>query len=136
MIIMDLDNCISDDSWRLKYIDWDEPCMRKRFHQYHLRLSQDAFVSNSFIKEGPIIVTSRPYVYYRETKYWLDYHGVKYRDILMRTINCYEPSRVLKRKIAAQLKGVTLAVDDRDDVLQAYQYLGIKTERIAIHEAR
>lgn len=146
-IIVDLDNCISDDGWRQHRIQKDAPVRRDRYNDYYLLAPFDEARNLDRIDGmSPIIITGRPLEYLVPTQEWLTRHGILPALICMRPNGNFKPSPVMK---AAALRSIldagvlvseiALAIDDRDDILAEYAKLGIATQRVFInekHEAR
>jgi len=147
MIIVDIDNCISEDNWRVKYINsyYDNNNLFDKFHKYH---SLSAFdISHQFPQyaehilnnETIVFVTSRPEFYRFTTEYWLDVNGYEYDYLFMRQKGCDLSSADYKSRLVRWIKAdfreeITMCYDDRIDVLESYRKLGLKTTRIAIHD--
>lgn len=143
MIILDLDNCISDDGWRIPRIRWDDPNPSRRYDEYHSLCGFDQ-TGNQDIYErtvhGIIILTARPNSVYWITVEWLRRAGIVAEQILMREENQHGPSVELKRdqllslpKFGIPLSDIWMAYDDRPDVVEMYKDHGISAEVRAIH---
>lgn len=107
-IIIDIDNCISDDKWRMQHVSHaiedlderyytynischnDQPCM-KNINQLALLVAMGAY---------PVFITARPEMVRAETLQWLrvnipfDFDGIC--DLMMRPPNDKRPSPELK----------------------------------------
>lgn len=142
--IVDLDNCISKDDWRYKFILHQKSDMFARYKDYHLLAGFDEPRNLDLILDREIIVfTARP-VYFRPiTELWLEKHVARYANIaalLMRNDNDHRPSAVLKHAMLLQLKafwGIELseiqwAIDDREDVVEMYNRMGLAASVVAI----
>lgn len=135
-ILLDIDNCISDDEWRIPYIkenDWEE---------YHSNASLDkasnlhVVLCAQQIGADIIVVTGRPEQFREQTASWLILNGVIPSALLMRPNDSKLPSPQLKREL---IEGLDLgkcycAYDDRQDVIDMYRSIGLKADRIFIHE--
>lgn len=144
VVIVDLDNCISDDKWRVPLIcaekDLHDP---ERYYKYHSKCGFDD-AKNEWLWRGVdydvIIFTSRPDDYRSETLEWLKANGVKHKGLYMRPAKNFAPCVELKRTFlrnAAYFYGrerILKCVDDRDDVLEMYAAEGYKTEKVCINE--
>lgn len=147
--ILDLDNCIADDEWRLHLINADEPDLMKRYHQYqmnsiHDRLHNEHLFKDTASDEEVIIFTSR-FVCYRDmAKRWLKQHDVRHDRLLMRPMGCFLNSFELKAKQLVVLQfghsmmyppNITAAFDDRTDVVEMYKAAGIaNAQRVFIND--
>ncbi len=145
MIIVDIDNCISDDLWRCKYIVKNENIPFKKFHKYHSLSAFDmSFPFSQYfthIENGEKIafVTSRPELYRHQTEHWLDIKGYDYDYLIMRQNDDHFTSPEFKSRAAINLisidrEDITMCYDDREDVLNVYQRLNLATTRISINE--
>ncbi len=148
MIILDLDNCIADDGWRISKIDWnfDDPNMR--YHRYHSLAPFDTAANHDLIErarqEGYVISTARPIFYRHSTEEWLKrLICVKPMGVFMRGIGDHRKSVELKKDhlvIAREIqhlapsKGVGAAFDDRPDVVSMYIEQGIPAFVRKIHD--
>lgn len=144
LIILDLDNTIADDEWRIPRINWQKSDPTERYHDYHMLSSFDAVGNRSLFEGSPhdiVIFTARPTTYASITYEWLQRNGVKCRDILMRNRDDHRPSVQLKAtqlNWLLELYGVrrdeiVCAYDDRPDVVQMYWRAGIRAELAPIH---
>lgn len=144
-IILDLDNTIANDAWRIPRIDWKEPDPFKRYHAYHSLAPFDEAGNHDLFVNTPheiIIMTARPVHYHAQTEEWLLRHGIDPALILMRNTSDHVHSRELKRQQLCSLKpsygilreNIVCAYDDRQDVIDMYRRtLGIKAEVRRIH---
>lgn len=145
-IVLDLDNCIADDEWRLPSIRWDEADVMKRFDTYHKQAGNDHLAnSHLFIsREHPVlIVTGRPIRDWALTVRWLQWHRVPYIGLYMRPnedggLTAPElKRRLLYRAFEAFSIGsdhIVCAYDDRRDVIEMYHAEGVHAEQVYIHE--
>ena len=144
-ILLDIDNCIADDSWRIQHIRWDEPDQSKRYHKYH-QLSPWDKVHNKELferqKRHIVIMTSRPYAYEHMTRFWLHQAGCLVAIIKMRRNDDHRPSLEVKEEQLNELgrvhnifpKDIHCAHDDREDIIDMYRKNGIDAERVCIHD--
>jgi hypothetical protein len=144
-VLMDLDNCLSDDGWRIKYID---PGLKlfDRYHKYHSLSPFDDFPLTAqdlidSIKENIIIVTARPDMFRHSTEYWLTAKGINFSRIIMRQTDVHGSSVDLKRQAVNKLlfniniEDIVCCYDDRPDVLQMYENeFGFKAVQHKIHD--
>ena len=122
--IIDLDNTISDDGWRIKRINWKKSCMLERYHIYHSSCLFDEFKNRHIIEESEhdiAIFTARP-VFYREiTAKWLFRNNINYSALYMRDNDDHRHSLELKRSMIDKLlkdfnigiENIKSAFDDR-----------------------
>lgn len=144
-IILDLDNCIADDAWRIPRINWQKADPMERYHDYHSLSAWDR-LSNSRVAHDPrtefVIFTARPVLYRAITEEWLLRWGVVHKHLIMRNNNDHTPSVELKRKMLSWLPDhyhitfdqIIAAYDDRPDVVAMYRAEGINAVTMAIHE--
>lgn len=134
-IIIDLDNCISDDSKRRKYLDDPRFTKDQQLTAYHIRCDKDKFVwgIEEPFPENNIIITGRPEFYLEYTKIWLNKNGINPSGIYMRPYKNHMPSTILKRMFLLMIlnfidvKDIIMAYDDRQDILDIYNLFGIPT---------
>ena len=142
-IIVDLDNCISDDAWRIPRINWDKEDPVERYHDYHLLSGFDEIHNTDIFQgeRGIIIFTARPTTYAAVTQEWLRRKNVRYTFLVMRNKNDHRHSTELKETMLEwlpQICGVPLnkivaAYDDRPDVVRMYQKYNIEAHVRCIH---
>jgi hypothetical protein len=148
--IFDLDNCISDDHWRMDRIDMRDPNPESRYHEYHSLSPFDKFgEKNRFLvhrhfEQGHeiIVLTARPVSLYYSTAYWLAQNGVHFSALIMRPEGVHTRSVELKETMVkgAIMTGFSVdrmvaAYDDRQDVVDMYkEKFGIQAERHFLHE--
>ena len=144
-IILDLDNCISDDGWRIRYINWSEENALRRYHDYHLLAAFDRVGNQELFAKTPhhiVVLTARPILYRAATEEWLRRAGIFPAVLMMRDNDDHQHSRDLKRQqIQAVMQqhnlpaeAIACAYDDRPDVIEMYRELGIKAEVRFIHD--
>lgn len=142
MIILDLDNCIADDGWRIQHINWQLKDPDRRYHDYHLLAAFDECKNVHLFngREDIIILTARPITFKAATVEWLFRNNVWHKHLLMRNVGDHRPSVKLKEaqlgwltEYAVGLSDIELAVDDRPDVLEMYARYGIPTKLCSIH---
>lgn len=144
-IIVDLDNCIADDAWRIPHINWQKSDPMERYHDYH-SLSGFDRVGNIDLFEKHfdakiIVFTARPVHYATLTKEWLRRSKIPYEYLVMRNNNDNRHSLELKQTMLSWLPhiyGVPLseivaAYDDRPDVVAMYSRAGLNAEKREIH---
>ena len=63
-IVFDMDNCISDDEWRISKINLEGRTPFERYHHYHSLAGfdrlQNRWLIESYSEEEIVIITSRP----------------------------------------------------------------------------
>lgn len=145
MIILDIDNCISDDSRRICLIDWSNPDPVERFARYHAECYNDpAHVEGFQGRDDVIIITSRPVDCMIDTLLWLEKHSVRHKWLTMRPRHVRLPSPAFKlvaltalfarEAIGFSLDDIEVAYDDRLDVLEAYRQIGLNAVQRKIHD--
>jgi hypothetical protein len=149
--IFDLDNCISDDHWRMDRINMKDPNPNSRYHEYHSLSPFDRFGhKNRFLIKkhqeaghGIIIMTARPVSLYHSTAHWLKDWSVPFVALIMRPEGVHLRSVDLKETMVKgaimtgfSLDRIVAAYDDRQDVVDMYkEKFGIAAERHFLHEA-
>lgn len=155
-IILDLDNCIANDEWRVPLIRWDKTGF-ERYHAYHAAAYYDeprtGWILGALINHGvdvervvvdAFVLTARPVVYRELTEQWLRKHLpllVRLKGLLMRNHGNYCHSVDVKKEQVAQMLehwdvdigDIIFAADDRSDVIEMYKGLGLRPLQQAIH---
>lgn len=143
-IILDLDNTVANDAWRIPKIDWAEDDPFKRYHRYHQLSSFDEAGNRDLFDGTPhdvIIMTARPVHYHAQTEEWLLRQGIDPAIIMMRNNGDHTHSRELKRRQFLSLweahniavENIACAYDDREDVVDMYRNFGVNAEVRSIH---
>lgn len=145
-VILDLDNCIADDAWRIPSIDWSQSDMMGRYHDYHSLAAFDKVANTDLFEELSaenrlIIMTARPVLYRAATEHWLDTNGVGYDILMMRSNADHRASAELKESqlhraildFGLITNEVICAYDDRPDVVAMYRRNLVNAEVRAIH---
>lgn len=145
-VIVDMDNCLVNDDWRLPLIA-PQLSGHARYHQYHMNsaLDQewDLDLWDLFATNHVCILTARPEEYRTITQNFL-WRTMKIRHpyiLLMRAADDFDSSPAFKRRQVAKLKdlygidtaSISIAVDDREDVVAMYRELGITARVHALH---
>ncbi len=151
-IIFDLDNCLSNDAWRIPKIDWSQSDPGKRYADYHSFCELDTpgnVASYRSVCElhsaKPIFFTARPVIVRKQTMRWLMNHLFRYNDeppiLIMRNNDDHRSSVALKRSMLGMLveygvdRGdVVCAFDDRQDIVDMYRLEGVFAMLLKIHE--
>ena len=144
IVILDLDNTISDDSHRIPLIDWSREG-RERYDAYHRACLMDKCDNRHLFTNQPhtiVIFTGRPEYLRNETKLWLARNQVPFTALFMRKDDEHGISApVLKLQMLDQLltwcggtDSIAAAYDDHEGVIRAYQLAGLHAERWFIHD--
>lgn len=142
--ILDLDNCIADDSHRIGAINWSLDGER-RYLDYHQLAAFDEIGNADLLEtnEDIIILTGRPVTFCSMTMRWLRLKRVRWFHLLMRNEGDLRHSADLKRDqlrwlqdyYSVSLCDITSAFDDREDVVEMYKRAGIRRAEVrAIHQ--
>lgn len=143
--IFDLDNCLSDDGWRIPRIDWSAGDNFRRYHNYHSLAPFDSpahreAFADARRRSAIILLTSRPIHYRAATVEWLNRHHLNFEILLMRNDHDHRHSVEVKRWQLAQLvhydlhlDDVLAAYDDRPEIVAMYREHGILAYEMAIH---
>lgn len=151
-VIFDLDNCLSNDGWRIPRINWQKKG-DERYHDYHLLAPFDKpDIVTKAILESHIVVgdriifcTARPVLYAAATSHWigsnlLDRRACKF-DLLMRNNGDtrtspevkFEMVRNLETYYNVDIKDIVMAYDDHQGIVDMYKEFGIPATRLFIH---
>lgn len=153
-ILLDLDNCVSDDNWRLDTINPMGLNSFDKYHKYHMLAPFDRcgnrhlFMGEGYQgplgnKEQIVVITGRPLIYHVPTAMWLNVHEIPATHLLMRPEDLEGVSApALKIELLTRFLSLTgetfesvkIAYDDRQDVIDMYRTFGIKAERVFIND--
>lgn len=142
--IIDLDNCIANDQWRLNLIQHHHEVPNDRYWDYHDRCDLDDHPNPHVIfnltrrVDHLIVFTSRPEKVRLKTSQWLSRWGIPISHLMMRPDDNMMPSVDIKKLMLNWLPAeyeVQYAIDDRNDILDMYRANGIRSvERVFIYE--
>lgn len=145
--ILDLDNTIANDEWRIPFIDWSAENKFDRYHKYHSLSAFDCagnsrlFLNHSIEKLQFAVLTARPQFYQHTTEEWMRRVGLKPLALYMRPNDDHGSSKELKERqilsllqcYSVPLSAIECCYDDRLDVVEMYRGLGFKAEVRSIH---
>lgn len=151
VVLCDIDNCISDDGWRISTIDWTKQG-DARYARYHALAHADEYapgleVSAEIAREDRrvIFITGRPVEFRDETCRWLAAKGfARNLELLMRPNGNYEHAPQLKQRqlgwlldpnayYDVRLEDIVTAFDDHVGVVEMYRNHGIDAKVSFIH---
>lgn len=128
---VDMDNCISDDRWRRSLIDRHLKDCAEKYARYHLFAGLDSarnlYIFDQLWDHDIAIVSSRPTWMFDKTVRWLQHHELRVQWLILRSDESM-PSPLFKLHSLAHfpfVEKVDTAIDDREDVLEAYAAAGI-----------
>lgn len=141
-VIVDLDNCISDDRRRIPLIDWSKMDPDERYGPYHADMANDPFGNCTIVKgRSLIVITARPARYRPNTISWLRRHGLDPALIMMRGDDDHRSSVAVKRAAVMRMfdmgftpAHIAVAYDDHPGIVQMYREMGLRAEQVSIHE--
>ena len=146
--IFDLDNCLSDDGWRIDLIDWSQTDPDKRYAAYHDNCHHDQPANLNLFnaqlivnKVRPVFFTARPESVRAKTVEWIERElQVKTPWLYMRGKDDHRPSVDVKRDMLRGFidagvfkQDIWRAYDDHEGVLQMYREEGIIAFKMQIH---
>lgn len=146
--IIDLDNCIADDGWRIRHIDWS-PGVKPfvKYHRYHSLSGFDnvgnRWLYDDAVQRGAVIVfTGRPVIYRELTLEWIRRNFQEVPEILiMRNNDDHRPAVELKTSMlrclwhySVEPDQIYAAYDDHADIVAMYAAAGLHAFRKAIHD--
>lgn len=143
-VILDLDNCIANDAWRIPRINWQKQNPLERYHEYHSLSAYDELGNTDLFAEHHhevIVFTARPVLYHAITEEWLLRNNVPVKHLIMRNNDDHRSSVELKRHMLHWLpehydvpwQEIVAAYDDRQDVVDMYRKYHIAAHVRAIH---
>lgn len=126
-VIVDLDDTISETLWRREIANFDEAHLASAKDKPLLDMIE--MVNELSGRYAIVGVFPRPARYRKLTMEWLIKNGVKLDLLLMRPDDDFRPEPEMKldliRKTFPDLSRILVAMDDRDDVIEAYRAAGI-----------
>lgn len=145
--LFDLDNCISDDAWRIPRIAWHEENPDRRYAAYHALAPFDEPRNLHWVRlamrsgRHPLFSTARPETLRVQTAEWIRRHvGVERVLLFMRAEGDHRRSVELKREHLLRMREhgispqrILQAADDRPDVVAMYREHGIPASVLSIH---
>lgn len=143
-ILVDLDNCLSDDEWRIPYIVWAAENPFARYHNYHLMGAFDKAKNKEILKgQDVIIMTARPSHYAASTLEWLRRNHIEHRHLMMRNDKDHRPSHIVKqtmlhallqnKEYEVELMKIKMAYDDHLGIIEMYRKNGVPATHLKIH---
>lgn len=145
-VILDLDNVISDDAWRISRIKQDEHDLFIKYHDYQLLAGFDNFKNQHLVNVigmrgyKIIISTGRSEHYRAITEVWLNKYRIFPIEIYMRPNGDCGSSVDIKKAHYAKLNisrhNIVWVYDDNPNVINMYKLLGIPTQLISINDFR
>ena len=142
MIILDIDNCIADDEWRIPRIEWRFKNPMMRYHAYHALAPWDNCRNQRLFRDKKcLVLTARPLLYRVMTEEWLRRCGVQIKQLVMRNNNDHGSSLRIKTQqlqwlvnlYGVKLEEIEMAYDDRPEIVTMYREHGLQAEVRAIH---
>lgn len=129
-VLIDIDNVIANAVWREGMID------QKGWDAFHEASLQDAPIDavctmiNSFATYHICLVTGRPEKFRQVTMEWLLNHSVWLDELLMRPNDDFRKSPEMKvdlvqKRFSNPKEDVAFIIDDRLDIIEAFQAIGI-----------
>lgn len=134
-VIFDLDGCLGDDNWRMKWLE------EMDLDGYHSRCGHDLPMNKGILErhagKPKFFITGRPEKFKAITMEWITEElGVKTPSVFMRPNDCKDPTPTFKYKIVKRLLShgwdIAFAFDDREDVLDAYRLAGVRDDALYI----
>lgn len=153
-VIFDLDNCLADDEWRLKLIDWSQTDTDKRYADYHAHCGADKAGNLHLLAEyrnrsyGIVFMTARPCSVELQTRQWIENVLLldrQHYSLLMRNGGDRRSSVDVKAEQLDWLldpnchygprctNDILCAYDDRQDICDMYIARGIEAHCVALH---
>ena len=142
-IILDLDNVIADDGWRISHIKNKSVAVFERYHDYQLLAGFDELCNENLFRGRNceiIISTGRSSFYKAIATYWLHHHNIKHHTLMMRDANDERTSLAVKRnhmrRIMYLANDIHTVYDDHPKVIEMYRAAGIQARQILIHSRK
>lgn len=136
--MVDLDGVLADSRWRAHLLNDSNPDVEERYHNYHYYCGFDSVLHENirtirrYVPDGfskVIITTARPISVSKQTQRWLDLHGIRPLNLLMRAVGDRRSSAELKVAMLGHIQSlvgpVHWAFDDRKDIVEALSRYGV-----------
>jgi hypothetical protein len=144
-ILVDMDNCISDDEWRIPFIVWAAENPFARYHNYHMMAAFDRCRNKEILKgKDVIIMTARPQHYAASTIEWLRRNHIQARHIMMRNDRDHRPAHIVKqtmlhallqnKEYEVDIMRIEMAYDDHMGIIEMYRANGVPATQLKIHD--
>lgn len=142
VVILDIDNTIACDAWRVPFIDHSAEFPYAKYNAYHEASVEDEVANRQLFDGVPheiVIFTARPNIYAEMTKEWLRKNGVNYKLMFMRHEDDHRHSVELKQHMLGLLRciydgEIVAAYDDREDVCEMFRRNGVPAHCVKIAE--
>lgn len=143
--VLDLDNCISNDEWRIQHIRREMMSSFLKFNNYHMLSAFDSLGNLDLLEtHGPeptqlVIITARPDAYELITLEWLRRKNINASMLFMRPYGDNRSSVLLKKDAIQSIidkygiESIEGCYDDRPDIIEMYRSLGLPAEVRFIH---
>jgi|TARA_R110000823_G_scaffold88614_6_gene196969 hypothetical protein len=142
-IILEIDNVISDDSWRADKIKNEKLMPSGKFHEYNMLCGFDV-PGNEWLFDNDhevVVLTSRPRFYVEPTKQWLLNANISPACLIMREDNDHSSSLQLRKKqlfnfsetMKATADQIVGAYDSQQEIVDMYSDSGIPSYLVSIH---
>lgn len=131
--ILDLDNCIVDDEWRIHWL------RDGNYDAYHRAACLDPPPTSDVVlpESKIVIITGRPDLYHKATINYMLRYGLGDAKLFMRPRGDSRPSPAFKASVVMQhfnITDIVAAYDDREDIVAAYRSIGLPAEVLAINK--
>ncbi len=132
-ILVDIDGTLANVQHRRPFLDKEEPdwqsfnesCIVDEPNEWCLDLIDGMFDAGFMV----VLLSARTEQYRFATETWLEAHGVKYHNLLMRTVGDFRSDEVVKEEIYnKEIKNqysVSFVVDDRQKVVDMWRRIGV-----------
>lgn len=141
IVLVDIDGTLADVSHRLHHIQGPG---RKDWKSFFKKMKDDPpvdivvrWVRNLAPEYDVVVVSGRPDDYREETELWLESHGIRYSQLLMRRAGDRRPDYVVKQELLSELDPARIAfvIDDRPTVCDMWRGCGLRVFQVSAGEA-
>jgi hypothetical protein len=140
LVVFDLDNCLSNDEWRIPTIDFKATTPDARWSEYHAMCHADHPANvetfrNATYNAIPVFITMRPEACAKATTDWIERNlAPSNYGLIMRGDDDHRSSVDIKRDAVLSLPSLPVAAfDDRPDIVEMYKSLGVPAIRLCVH---
>ncbi len=143
IIIFDLDGTLADGKHRLHLLPRDNYGETSAWKQFNMACFDDAPIKDNIDlcnalnrNYAVIILTGRSDDAEKETRRWLQFHGVEFYQLIMRSKNDNRKDIVIKEEVLRTLglNRILCAFDDSPSVIKHFRSLGITTHAVTEYD--
>lgn len=143
VVIFDLDGTLADGRHRLHALPKVDPNLPRSWDEFNKLAIYDKPIQDNislcnslYMNWDVVILTGRNEIVRAETKQWLNENGVRYDELIMRSLDDYRKDIHTKEEVVKRIgvENILCAFDDLPHVVKHFRSLGITTHQVTEHE--